>query len=237
MVREVIANSGPALAALLTGLLVLHILSGAVGLLSGVAALASRKGGRLHRRAGAVFATAMIVMAIAGGALAVQMPRAQWMNSAASVFTLYLVVTALVAMRNDSGSRRLEIAAMLLPASLIVAAALTGAGLIGPISRGQFAPFLVFTALGAMALAFDARSLLKSPREHRSRTARHLWRMSLALTIATAAFFLGQAQVLPAAIRGPYLAIIPLAALAALFFWLARTNGWFARPARIAAPG
>jgi uncharacterized membrane protein len=44
-------------------LLILHILAGSIGLLSGTVAMAVRKGGNLHRASGNVFTIAMLTLA------------------------------------------------------------------------------------------------------------------------------------------------------------------------------
>jgi hypothetical protein len=48
--------------------------------------------------------------------------------------------------------------------------------------------------------------------------------MLTALAIAALSFFIGQADEIPAALRGPHLSIPPLAVLALLVFWLVRVR-------------
>ena len=63
------------------------------------------------------------------------------------------------------------------------------------------------------------------PLEGARRIARHLWRMSFALFIAALSFFIGQAKVLPEAIRIPGLLALPvLAVLVTMFYWLWRVR-------------
>ena len=58
-----------------------------------------------------------------------------------------------------------------------------------------------------------------------ARIARHLWRMSAALTIASGSFFLGQQRVMPAAMRGsPWLFVPVFAPLLLMVFWLIRVR-------------
>src|ERR1700691_4927134 len=52
-------------------LLILHILGGTVGLLSGTVAMTVRKGSRLHRSFGNVFTIAMLTLASSGFYLAI----------------------------------------------------------------------------------------------------------------------------------------------------------------------
>jgi uncharacterized membrane protein len=49
-------------------LLILHILAGSIGLLTGTAAMAVRKGGKLHRASGNVFTVAMLTLATSASA-------------------------------------------------------------------------------------------------------------------------------------------------------------------------
>jgi hypothetical protein len=58
-----------------------------------------------------------------------------------------------------------------------------------------------------------------------ARLARHLWRMSFALLIATMSFFLGQAKGIPSPIRIPALLALPvLAVLVTMLYWLWRVR-------------
>jgi hypothetical protein len=49
-------------------LLILHILAGSIGLLTGAVAMAVRKGGTLHRASGNVFTVAMLTLATSAAA-------------------------------------------------------------------------------------------------------------------------------------------------------------------------
>lgn len=60
------------------------------------------------------------------------------------------------------------------------------------------------------------------------RVARHLWRMSVTMVIATMSFFLGQQHLFPEAVRGSALLAAPgLLVIAVMFFWLYRV--WFTK--------
>lgn len=57
------------------------------------------------------------------------------------------------------------------------------------------------------------------------RIARHLWRMCLALFIATGSFFFGQQKVMPEFVRGtPILLALAIAPLVLMIFWLIRVR-------------
>ena len=78
-------------------LMIVHIAAGSLGILSGAAALAVRKGERLHRGFGTVFFAAMLVMAATGAGLAVLQPHAP--TVIVGVLTFYFVATAWAAAR------------------------------------------------------------------------------------------------------------------------------------------
>ena len=81
-----------------TPMLVVHIAGGMIAVLAGSMALVVRKGSRLHRRSGDVFAISMLFMAAAGAYIALR--KSQSFNVFAGTLTFYLVATAaLVVMR------------------------------------------------------------------------------------------------------------------------------------------
>ena len=82
---------------------------------------------------------------------------------------------------------------------------------------------LPFSAIAALAAAGDLRTILGRNRARVARLARHIWRMSLAMFVATASFFLGQQQHLPAQARGTFIPALPvLAVLGLMIVWLIR---------------
>lgn len=217
---------------------IIHVAAGGLGIVSGFAALGFRKGQALHRVAGTVFFAAMLTMA--GFAAVLAALGGQKLNVIAASFTFYLVATAWAVVRRGAGaSGRFEMLALLAvlgvaTAGLILgmAAATSATGLAdGDPSSGQAATFyFLFAGLGALAAAADLWAIRRGGVSGADRVARHLWRMCLALAIAAGSFFLGQSDEIPAALRGAHLAIPPLAALAAMVFWLIRIRipaGWW----------
>ena len=74
-----------------------------------------------------------------------------------------------------------------------------------------------------LAALGDIRMLLTAEMEWTHRIARHLWRMYFALWIAAAAFFLGQSDEFPEALRIiPLLCTPVLLVLLLMFYWLVR---------------
>src|SRR5271167_176623 len=91
-------------------LLFLHVFSGSVGLLAGAFALSVRKGGRLHRVSGNIFAVAMLTLA--SSALCLAIMKSQHGNIVGSIITFYMIATAWLAGRHR-GIGRLDLAALL----------------------------------------------------------------------------------------------------------------------------
>jgi uncharacterized membrane protein len=206
--------------------LFIHILAGAVGLLSGYVALYSKKGAATHRRSGMVFVYSMVTMALTG-ALVAALLRIE-ISVIASLATAYLVVTALMAVRKPTPQlRRLEVGALLL--GLVVGVAGVGLGIAtiglpGGERDGNSAGSFFIVSIPALAGSLgDLRMMRMSTVTGVFRLRRHLWRMTYALFIAAASFFLGQADNFPRALQIPPLLGLPvLATLVTMVYWLVR---------------
>jgi hypothetical protein len=106
-------------------LLLLHITGGTVGLITGYAALAVRKGSRRHILIGIVFCIAMLIMASDGAFLAVV--KAQPGNVIGGLLTLYMISTAwMAARRHDGKIRWFDWAALIMISAVAVAMAMFG---------------------------------------------------------------------------------------------------------------
>ena len=213
-----------------TAILVLHIGGAGVGIVSGAAALAFRKGARWHRLAGNVFFVSMLIMSAIGAGVAPFLPTPQWSSVGAGVFTFYLVATGWATVRRrEDRTGRFEVAAAI--AALAVAAAFASLAWMiahspgGTIGGVPYEPALVFSALAALAAALDLRVILRGGVSGAQRVARHLWRLSVALLIAAFSFFLGQPKVFPPALRGSPIMFAPeIAILGLMIFWLLRVS-------------
>jgi len=207
-----------------------HIIAGLLAITAGFAALFSAKGGRLHRRSGIVFVSAMMVMAGLGAVLAAMQFHIafQKMNVVAATLTLYLVVTALLTVRRNRGprARAIDIACTLV--ALAAGLFAVGFGVDSLMNRPKVswfpaAPALVFGTIALLAALGDLRIARGRVLDPPHRIARHLWRMGVAMFIATGSFFLGQAKVFPVEVRIlPLLAAPVLLVLATMFFWWIR---------------
>jgi uncharacterized membrane protein len=228
---------------------VLHIVGGAIAMLSGVLALCVRKGGRIHRVSGDVFVVAMLVMAITAGVLGAIRPG-QTINIFIAGFTLYLVATAwLTTKRKAKTVGAPEIIALLVSLLLCVPFAVidfqiaTGVTIFksafkieGPI----LIALCVFSAIMATAAIGDLRVVLGHGVSGIARITRHLWRMCFALALTFgSAFTNGFARLLPGPYHVPRIFFAPqLLMLLVLLFWVVRVRfpGWTGRPARTPQP-
>jgi hypothetical protein len=209
-------------------LLYLHITAGTFSILAGFAALFSRKGESVHRIAGSVFFVAMLVMC--SSAFVVATLRGQTINIYASLTTLYFLGTSwMTVTRPDRSVGRFESAA-LVGAVLIAASAVIVAG--G--SSRTLAVFLyIIAGLVALAAVFDVSLIARGGVMGAQRIARHLWRMTFAMFVATGSFFLGQAKFIPPEVKAVYLnAVPPVLVLVLLAYWLVRVllTRWYQAP-------
>lgn len=216
-----------------------HLFGGAIALIAGVLALAAQKGSVLHRGSGLVFVVAMVVMAVTGAALAALIPER--LSVVAGGLTLYLVVTALLTVRPPPQDDRLvHWVALAVGAGVALLGITFGIEAIGR-EDGQLdgfpaAPYFIFGVVAAIGALADLRMLRSPPLTGHRRIGRHLWRMCFALFIATASFFLGQAQVFPDPIRHLALLSVPvIAVLAIMGYWLVRVLWVEPRRARMKA--
>ncbi len=219
----------------LAPLMMFHITAGAVALIMGATALLTRKGEWLHRNAGNAFFISMLLMSIAGGALAVLKPAAAAFNMMISAITIYMISTSWVTVtRKERASGTFEVIGLI--AALAIAAAGTLLGTqamqspkgIGGIPSGLF---FAFAAIATVAAIADISVIRRGGVTGAQRIARHLWRMSFAMFLATLAFFVGQgAKVFPQWVRDTNLLPLPmLIVLVLMLYWLwrvLRTNWW-----------
>jgi uncharacterized membrane protein len=213
-----------------------HIIAGLAAIVAGAVALSTAKGGTLHRKSGMVFVATMAVMASLGAYIASTKLHVsfQKFNVLAGIFTVYLVVTALLTVRAHPGKRWMDFAALAVAAGIAIFS--LGLAALG-LAQAKFSwfptvPALVFGSVALLAAIGDARMLRAGALQGKHRIARHLWRMCVALFIATGSFFMGQAKVFPEEIRIlPLLAAPMLLVLLAMFYWWARVlmGKWPAR--------
>ncbi len=221
--------------------LIVHIVAGMVGLISGTVAAFARKGGRIHRRAGNLFFAGMTVMAIFAAYLAVAMPH-QLVNAFISAFTFYMVATAWLTVRRPPsaiglGEKIALVVAVVLSAPFVILSVQLAAGL-PPLFKSAVpfkGPVLIaiyaFTSVLAIGAIGDAKVVFTRGISGAPRIARHLWRMCFGLTLAAgSAFTNGFARLLPGPYHVPPIFFLPqLLPIVLLVVWMIRLRftGWF----------
>jgi len=224
-----------------SSILIAHICAGTLGLVSGAAALAFRKGSPRHILAGQVFVGSMLTMA--AGAVYLAIVKHQQNNLGGGIFTFYLILTAwLTARRREGETSRLDWALLLIPLALGIFAWTSGVkalrshqDLPGGVPVGMH---LFMASIMVLAAVGDTRMLMRGGIAGTQRIVRHLWRMCFGLFIAAGSFFLGPSnrplrlfstlrlsQYLPSALFSTNLyLILTILPLAFLIFWLVRVR-------------
>ena len=210
-------------------LLVIHITAGIIGILSGTAAIAFRKGSPRHAQAGKIFVAAMLTMAAAAVCLAYL--KQDYNNIGGGVLTFYLIGTAwLTARRKDGETKVYDWAILLIPLAIGVGGWINGLqALHSPSGEKYGVPGGMHLFLGSVCLLAavgDIRMLLRGGVFGLQRISRHLWRMCFGLFIATGSFFLGQGmKVFPAFVVNSGVLFIPaVLPLLLLIFWMIRVR-------------
>jgi hypothetical protein len=209
-------------------LLVLHIIAGTLGMLSGFVAVFLRKGSRRHGLAGEVFVISMLGLSASGVVLAIM--KSQPGNILGGALTFYLVATAwLTARRRDGEPGIFEWGALLVV--LAVGASQMTFGIEAAASptglKYEYPPWPYFFmgSVAVLAATGDVRMLVRGGISDTPRIARHLWRMCFALFIAASSIFLARQHLFPALMRKTgalfFLSFLPLLLMT---FWLIRVR-------------
>jgi len=211
----------------------IHIAMGTLALGAGASAMLLPKGSRAHARAGTLFFGAMMTMAGSGAVLAAFfVPNAG--NVMGGLLASYLTLTGWTTVwREPRRTGRLEIAGALLGAFTAIAGFRWGVEAVaGTRQMLDGYPYQLYFAFGGAALigaALDARMIARGGCGGAQRTSRHLTRMCLAMYMATASFFLGQAKLFPVAVRESGVLTVPVVlVIGAMLYWLVRVRLWAA---------
>ena len=213
-----------------TPILILHICGGLAGLLSGAVAMSFRKGSRGHALAGKVFVASMLTMAAAGVFLAVL--KLQPGNILGGMFTLYLVATAWMTIKQKDQSVKLT--AFDWTALFVVLGVVSSEmtfGIQAAISPTHLkydypaGPYFFIGSVAVLAVVGDIRVFVRRGISGTQRIARHLWRMCFALFIASSSLFLARQRLFPSIMRkSGTLILLSFLPLMAMIFWLLRAR-------------
>ncbi len=205
--------------------LAFHFATGLIAMAVGFVAIAARKGGTWHRWSGLVFVYAMIATGLVAAGLALYEGKSTILGG---LFTVYLVFTAYTTVRQLPGvGRRVDIALMVLAFSLAAVGYAHAFKALGkPASETGGVPVgmsLFMTTIVLLAAIGDARMIRAGGIRGTRRIARHLWRMSFGLFIASGSFLLGQMKFVPEPIRVvPVLVALAVSPLVLLLYWMWR---------------
>ena len=208
-------------------LVLFHVCNATVGLLSGFLSMVFRKGSGLHRVAGNIFFVSMMSMSGAGAFIAGFL-KPNGGNVMGGMLTFYLVATAWVAgRRRERGVGFFDWSALFVAAAIGAAGATWGLQAAGSESGLKYGyPPPLYFVFGSIALLFavsDVRMIVRGGVAGSQRIARHLWRMCLALLLATLSFFPGQARLFSTAVRQNSFLYLPhLLLVGAMVFWMVR---------------
>ena len=199
----------------------IHIASGLLALPAGAIAAGARKGGQLHARAGTLFVAAMLTLGVTAEVLDPFRTTTQ-RTPLVGVFVCYFVLTSWVtARRRDGRTGWFETGAAIV--AIGFAAAVAWGAINGSTSPAGRGPVFVLAGLCLLAGLGDLNAALRGRLTAAQRIRRHLWRMCFAFFIATGSFFIGQQDILPAAVRGsPWLFVLGFAPFALMAFWMIR---------------
>jgi hypothetical protein len=223
-------------------ILVLHIIAGTLGMLSGFVAVFLRKGSRQHGLPGNVFVIAMLSLSASGVYLAVM--KSQPGNILGGTLTFYLVATAwMTARRRDNAGLGIFDWAALLVVLGIAACQITF-GLEAAFSPTGLKydyppwPYFFLGTVAVLAVTGDVRMLARNGISGTRRIARHLWRMCFALFIAASSIFLARQQLFPTIFRKTgALAFLSFLPLLLMIFWFVRVRFTKAFKARVLTRG
>jgi uncharacterized membrane protein len=210
-------------------LLSIHVVTGAVALIFGAVALMAKKGGSVHRRSGLLFVCAMFVMAVSAAMLG---------NVGGGLMTIYFLATGLTTVRDVSPwTRAVTGVALAFATGFAFLTIVSGVkALDQPGLSAGGVPFrtigivsLLLAAIVAFAAVGDLRVVRSGLPRGRSRLARHLWRMCVALLIAAGSFFSIRervAKILPESFTALPMRMLPIALVfGVMFFWLWKLRG------------
>ncbi len=211
-------------------ILVLHIIAGTLGMLSGFVAVFLRKGSRRHGLVGNIFVIAMLTLSSTGVYLALM--KSQPGNILGGTLTFYLVATAWATARRRGETAVpgiLDWGAFLVIATVAavevtcgIEAALSPTGLKYDYPPG---PYFMMGTVAVLAAIGDIRMLMRRGIAGTQRIARHLWRMCFALFIAAGSIFLARPHLFPAFMRKTgTLYVLSFLPLILMIFWLIRVR-------------
>ncbi|KGJ94168.1 DUF2306 domain-containing protein [Colwellia psychrerythraea] len=203
-------------------MLIFHIIAGILVLIFGSMALIASKGLRLHKLAGNIFFISMVVLSLTTIYLEIQFDDFPIMG----IFSLYFASTSwLTVKRQARTTGAFEVCAFLCIAMMSITFYKWGWDIVynGKVLEGTLplAMYFILGSFAAFAAILDLNMILRGGLVGAHRIARHLWRMCIALLLATMSFL--SQDIFPEFIQNTGLLWSPIILLLLIiFFWLCR---------------
>ncbi|MDG1416464.1 MAG: hypothetical protein P8P99_01540 [Maricaulis sp.] len=193
-----------------------HFWIGCTAMGAGFSALISRKGHWLHRKAGLVFLSSMLLLTFSG--LWLSLERGILFAIFLAAIAFHAVVTAWSAVRLETRLGRFVTRYGVVFSGVIVSGAVWGGLKAAKMPDGLLnglpaEAFLILAGLTFLMMLLDAAFAFNWSSQTKNRIIRYLWRMGFAFFLATGIFFFGNNHVLPEAMRHELVLSIPVIAV------------------------
>ncbi len=209
-------------------ILLIHILAGAIALLTGYAVAFIKKGQLAHKYLGRTYVAAMLSLGLSGTYIAVfrQVP----ISILNGLVLCYLVLSSLNTIWQSPGKTNYFDKLLFIFVSFIILGFVWYGYQASHAVGGKLGGFGIeaFAVFGSMMVCFwigDYLNLKQGGSRGKNRLIRHLWRMYFPLMMSTAAFFFGQSRHLPEAVQRIEFLLVPL--LLVIFtavFWVVKVG-------------
>jgi len=207
-------------------LIIIHTVAGSIAILSGFAALSLPKSSKSHRTVGNIFVLMILFLGLTG--IYIAYSRSIMISFVNGILLCYFVSTAWMSVKQKAGTiGKFEWFAFFV--ALAIVGMLINFGLEASQNpNGKldgFGPqvFYFFATVATVAALLDLKMIVNRGISAHHRIIRHLWRMCFPMFMATAAFFLGQAKLLPEPVRKmEYLAVPVVIVLLSMAYWILR---------------
>lgn len=211
---------------MLSSILTLHIIAGAIALLAGYVVICLEKGKKVHKVVGRSYVIAMLLLGLSGTYIAII--RDIPLSMLNGLVLCYFVLSSLnIVWQKPKSTNNVDKMLFVFVAAITTAFAWyiyqTTQTLNGKLGGFGAPAYVVFGSVMAMCTFADFRYIKRKGLSGSSRLARHLWRMFFPLLMSTAAFFLGQAKHLPESIQRIDILLMPVVLVTlSSIYWLVR---------------
>lgn len=206
-----------------------HLIAGAISVVAGFLSMLFRKGSRLHRIAGKTFFYTMLILCFSGFYLSTT--RSLQFTFFLAFFSTYLLLTGWYAISRKSATATVfdRLGFFSISAAGLLALVIASIGwlfeLKHPSTEPPYPAYLVFLVFAGILAYGDYKLIKQAGISGINRLARHLWRMSFSMLIATTIFFQGNSHVLPEILRNEIVLTSPIVlVIGFMVFWLLRVR-------------